>query len=140
MKQTREHHAHDQTSVYHQVISCVHPYKKERSLEELLAEELEYYTLYLANDYKTEEHSRCSEIPLECFLQFPRVSKLANDIGVLRYAITEVYFVISSQSSGNGSIGIRFERGRLRFPFPRKQGRFLYLNRNFIDFPLALGH
>ena len=70
--------------LYHQVISCVHPYKKERSLEELLTEELEYYTLFLANDYKTEEHSRSSEIPLESFFEFPRVSKLTNDIGVLR--------------------------------------------------------
>ena len=92
---THEHHAHDQTSLYHQVISCVHPYKKERSIEELLTEELEYYTLFLANDYKTEEHSRSSEIPLECFLDFPRVLQLTNDIGVLRYAYIKFSFAIS---------------------------------------------
>ncbi|XP_028394618.1 small RNA 2'-O-methyltransferase-like [Dendronephthya gigantea] len=72
---------------YVKVISCVHPFKKERSLEELLTEELEYYTLFLADDFKKEEHSRCSEIPLESFFEFPRISKLTTDVEVLRKVI-----------------------------------------------------
>ena len=79
--------------LYHQVISCVHPYKKERTLEEVLTEELEYYTLFLADDYKKEEHSRCSEIPLESFFEFPRISKLTTDIEVLRYIFFYICFL-----------------------------------------------
>ena len=71
-------------TLYHQIISCDHPFKKERSLEELLTEELDYYTLFLASDYKKEEHSLCSEIPLKCFFEFPRIVKLTTDFDVLR--------------------------------------------------------
>ncbi|XP_046845507.1 small RNA 2'-O-methyltransferase-like [Xenia sp. Carnegie-2017] len=72
---------------YVKVISCVHPFKKERSLEELISDELEYYILFLADEYKKDEKSLLSEIPLQSFLQFPRISKLAGNVHVLRKAV-----------------------------------------------------
>lgn len=69
---------------YPQVISCVHPFEKKRSLEELIWEELEYYILFLADEYKKDEKSLLSEIPLQSFLQFPRISKLAGNVHALR--------------------------------------------------------
>lgn len=47
-------------------------------------EELEYYTLFLAAEYKNDLDSKRSEIPLERFLDFPRVSKLCKDVELLR--------------------------------------------------------
>lgn len=68
---------------YVKIISCIHPYKQKRSVEECLVEELEYYILLLAADYKTEWDSKRAEIPLERFLDFPRIHKLSKDVELL---------------------------------------------------------